>query len=197
MGFTDRFKKNNSSSENEKTTQDNKNNSILENEMSDSNKTGDENKENDLQERINNISKENNELKQKIESLMYIIANKENIIKKMENDIKEQSKISLRKFVKSTGVAIDDLVRILEKTENDALKMVLSKLFKAFEENNITIYKPQVGDEFNPEMHNAVSSIKHNEMKTGQIAQSMSSCYKVFDTTILNAMVIVVDNETE
>jgi len=50
---------------------------------------------------------------------------------------------------------------------------------------------PQIGDEFNPEMHNAVSSISDPKLKNGVIAASMSGSYSVFGTVVLNAMVVV------
>ena len=142
-------------------------------------------------EEIQFLKKENQELKDKIQNCLYALAGKEDDLKKMKNDLENQGKFVLQKFIKSTGPSIDDLMRILNKSEDSALKMVFSKLLKAFEENKVVITMPQVGDEFNPEMHNAVSSVSDPKLKNGVIAASMSGSYSVFGTVVLNAMVVV------
>ena len=159
---------------------------------------GDDKKNNTKQEKISPekeeiqfLKKENQELKDKIQNCLYALAGKEDDLKKMKNDLENQGKFVLQKFIKSTGPSIDDLMRILNKSEDSALKMVFSKLLKAFEENKVVITMPQVGDEFNPEMHNAVSSVSDPKLKNGVIAASMSGSYSVFGTVVLNAMVVV------
>lgn len=143
------------------------------------------------QEQIESLKKENQDLKDKIQNCLYVLAEKENDLKKMKNDLENQGKLVLQKFIRSTGPSIDDLMRILNKSEDNALKMVFSKLLKAFEENKVLISMPQVGEEFNPEMHNAVSSVSDPKLKNGAIAAAMSGSYSVFGTVVLNAMVVV------
>jgi molecular chaperone GrpE len=144
---------------------------------------------------IESLKKENADLKEKIQNCLYTLASKEDDLRKMKNDIENQGKFVLQKFIKSTGPSIDDLMRILNKSDDNALKMVFSKLLKAFEENKIVISMPEVGDKFDPEIHNAISSVSDPKLENGVIAASMSGSYSVYGTSVLNAMVVVNNKE--
>jgi len=87
---------------------------------------------NSEKEEIESLKKENQELKDKIQNCLYVLAEKENDLKKMKNDLENQGKLVLQKFIKSTGPSIDDLMRILNKSEDNALKMVFFKAPQSF-----------------------------------------------------------------
>jgi len=161
-------------------------------------KTNDEGNFNEnLKNEIEQLKKENLELKDKVEKCLYVIAEKDNIIKKTKNDIVNESQLALQKFIKSNGSAIDDLMRILRKSDDNALKMVFNKFIKSFEDNNIIIKFPEKGDTFDPMIHNAVSCIVDSQSKDNTVADAMSAYYIVCDKVILNAMVVVVKNDED
>lgn len=161
-------------------------------------KTNDEGNFNEnLKNEIEQLKKENLELKDKVEKCLYVIAEKDNIIKKTKNDIVNESQLALQKFIKSNGSAIDDLMRILRKSDDNALKMVFNKFIKSFEDNNIIIKFPEKGDAFDPMIHNAVSCIVDSQSKDNTVADAMSAYYIVCDKVILNAMVVVVKNDED
>jgi molecular chaperone GrpE len=139
------------------------------------------------------LKAKNIELEEKIKKCLYALSEKENDLRKIRNDLENQGKITLQRFIRSTGPAIDDLIRILEKSDDNALKMVFAKLIKAFEENKVFISMPKPGDDFDPEIHNAVSSVSNKELKNGTVVASMSASYKVFESPVLSAMVVVND----
>lgn len=146
---------------------------------------------------LEELKAKNLQLEEKIKTCLYALSEKDNDLKKIRNDLENQGKLVLQKFVKSTGPAIDDLIRILEKSDDNALKMVFAKLIKAFEENKVWISMPKAGEDFDPQMHNAVSSISNKALKNGVIAAAMSASYKVFDMTVLSAMVVVNNIDSE
>lgn len=135
------------------------------------------------------------QIKKRNEELMYALASKENDNRRLLNEIENEKRKALQKFTKSISVSFDDLLRILKNNENDAIRMVFNKLMKALEENHLHIITPKKGDVFDPQVHNAISSIQSNEMPNGTIADVLSSCYKVYDQVVNTAMVVVVNNE--
>ncbi len=51
---------------------------------------------------------------------------------------------------------------------------------------------PAVGEEFNPEFHNAVMQVESEEYESGIIAQELQKGYTYRDTVVRHSMVAVV-----
>ncbi len=72
------------------------------------------------------------------------------------------------------------------------LEMIAAQLAKSFEKLNITSFG-KVGETFDPEFHNAISSVDSDELESDTIALVYQKGYKVGDKIIRHAMVQTVN----
>lgn len=72
------------------------------------------------------------------------------------------------------------------------LEMISGQLAKSFEKLNITVFG-EVGEEFNPELHNAISSVDSDELESDTIAMVYQKGYRVGDKIIRHCMVQTVN----
>lgn len=72
------------------------------------------------------------------------------------------------------------------------IELISNQLDKSFEKLKIEQYG-KTGDEFDPNIHNAVSMVDSDELKSNQIAQVFQTGYKIGDKIIRHAMVQVVN----
>ena len=92
----------------------------------------------------------------------------------------------------------DSLDRALQASANapeefkKGLEMMSNQLAKSFEKLNITAFG-EVGEEFNPELHNAISSVDSDELESDTIAVVYQKGYKVGDKIIRHCMVQTVN----
>jgi molecular chaperone GrpE len=97
--------------------------------------------------------------------------------------------------------AVDNLERALAvgadgesaKQIKTGVEMVYKAIKNAFKDNNITEFG-EVGDEFNPELHQAIQIVPIVDEKTQKpdtIAQVLQKGYKISDRTLRTAMVAV------
>ena len=92
----------------------------------------------------------------------------------------------------------DSIDRALQASANapeefrKGLEMISNQLAKSFEKLNITSFG-EVGEEFNPELHNAISSIDSDELESDTIALVYQKGYKVGDKIIRHSMVQTVN----
>lgn len=92
----------------------------------------------------------------------------------------------------------DSVDRALQASENapeefrKGLEMISNQLAKSFEKLNITAFG-EAGEEFNPELHNAISSIDSDELESDTIAMVYQKGYKVGDKIIRHCMVQTVN----
>jgi len=88
----------------------------------------------------------------------------------------------------------DSLDRALEASQNapeefkKGLDMMYSQVQKAFEKLNISSFG-EIGEDFDPELHNAISSVENDELKSDTIAMVYQKGYKVGDKIIRHCMV--------
>lgn len=92
----------------------------------------------------------------------------------------------------------DNIDRALEASKNapeefrKGLEMIASQLAKSFEKLNIESFG-EVGEPFDPEFHNAISSVDNDELESDTIAMVYQKGYKVGDKIIRHAMVQTVN----
>lgn len=97
--------------------------------------------------------------------------------------------------------AIDNLERALQVTADDeaskqlktGVEMVYKSINAALEENNIQAFG-EIGDRFDPNIHQAIQTVEitdDKKQKAETIAQVMQKGYKISDRTIRTAMVAV------
>ena len=94
---------------------------------------------------------------------------------------------------------VSDSVRMALDNLKDAdpeilkgVELISNQLGKSFEKLKIEQYG-EVGDEFDPNLHNAVSMVDRDELESNQIAQVFQTGYKIGDKIIRHAMVQVVN----
>ena len=88
---------------------------------------------------------------------------------------------------------VSDSVRMaLDPEILKGVELISNQLGKSFEKLKIEQYG-EVGDEFDPNLHNAVSMVDSDELESNQIAQVFQTGYKIGDKIIRHAMVQVVN----
>ena len=92
----------------------------------------------------------------------------------------------------------DNIDRAIDASRNapeefrKGLEMIAAQLAKSFEKLNITSFG-EVGETFDPEFHNAISSVDSDELESDTIALVYQKGYKVGDKIIRHAMVQTVN----
>lgn len=70
------------------------------------------------------------------------------------------------------------------------MELVSNQLAKSFEKLKVEAYG-NIGDEFDPNIHNAISKVESDELGENEIAQVFQTGYKIGDKIIRHAMVQV------
>ncbi|HCA05134.1 MAG TPA: nucleotide exchange factor GrpE [Ruminococcaceae bacterium] len=129
---------------------------------------------------------------------MRLAAEYENYRKRTSNE-----KLSIYDDATSKAVTeilpVSDSVRMALENLKDSdpeivkgVELISNQLQKSFDKLKIESYgKP--GDEFDPNLHNAVSMVDSDEYKSNQIANVFQTGYKIGDKIIRHAMVQVVN----
>ncbi len=89
---------------------------------------------------------------------------------------------SLQMAVDSVGDASDEHAK--------GLKMIMAQIQEALKKLNVEEYGER-GDEFDPELHNAVAQVEDEELEENQIAAVFQKGYKIGDKIVRHAMVQV------
>lgn len=73
----------------------------------------------------------------------------------------------------------------------EGMEMIYKQILTEFEKMDVKAI-PAVGEEFNPEFHNAVMQVESEEYETGVIAQELQKGYTYRDGVVRHSMVAVV-----
>jgi molecular chaperone GrpE len=176
----------------------------------------DDNKINDPDESVNteseNIEDSEKELSEieilqkkhdeNYDALLRAIAEIENIKKRSQKEVENAYKYSTESILQEIIPIYDSLSLSCnlsdEKTTKEQLdegnKLLLSMFQKIFEKNNIEEINPQ-GESFNPEFHQAISTIENNNEKNDKITEVVQKGYLLNNRVIKPALVIVIKNK--
>ena len=176
----------------------------------------DDNKINDPDESVNieseNIEDSEKELSEieilqkkhdeNYDALLRATAEIENIKKRSQKEVENAYKYSTESILQEIIPIYDSLSLSCnlsdEKTTKEQLdqgnKLLLSMFQKIFEKNNIEEINPQ-GESFNPEFHQAVSTIENNNEKNDKITEVVQKGYLLNNRVIKPALVIVIKNK--
>lgn len=153
-----------------------------------------------IEEKLASIEEENGQLKDKI---LRLAAESENLRKRYEKQISDSNKYAITSFAKDLMSVMDNLFRALEFPVKELLEnqefnnifkgieMTKDDLVNVFKKYNIERIVPKIGDEFDYNLHQAVSQIQTNEHKPGVIVAVMQAGYMMSDRLLRPAMVIV------
>lgn len=148
----------------------------------------------------------NKELKTKLigveEKLLRALAENDNLRKRHDKEIEDNSKYAIKDFSYSLLSVADNLVRAIESIpknkleDNDILKNLYigieatqKDLLNVLDKHGIKKFD-SMDKKFDPELHQAVSK-KHSEKAEGIIIEEMQGGYKIGERLLRAAMVVV------
>tara|TARA_Y100000992_G_C21025058_1_gene377614 strand:+ start:12 stop:554 length:543 start_codon:yes stop_codon:yes gene_type:complete len=136
------------------------------------------------------------------DSLLRAKAEVENIKKRSQKEIENAYKYSTESILQEIIPIYDSLSLSCSLTDKkmskdqleEGNKLLLSMFQQLFEKNNIKEINPKA-ESFNPEFHQAVSTIKDSKQKNDTISEVVQKGYLLNDRVIKPALVIVVKNK--
>lgn len=135
------------------------------------------------------------ELEETVDRLKRIMAEFENYKKRSSKEREMLYNTILSDIISSFLPVIDNLEKAVEaKTEDESYKEGIELVLKQFSDVltkfNVEVIKT-VGETFDPEVHEAVSSIQDETKKEKEVVQEFRKGYKIGTKVIRHAMVVV------
>ena len=150
----------------------------------------------------------NDELKTKLkdleDKLLRSLADNDNLRKRHDKEIEDNSKYAIKNLSYSLLNVADNLQRAIESISGSdstgiddnvfknlviGIKAVEKELIDSLEKHGVTKFE-SINQKFNPEIHQAVSKI-HNEKPEGLIVEEMQKGFKIGERLLRPAMVVV------
>ena len=143
-------------------------------------------------------------LKDTEDKLLRSLAENDNLRKRHDKEIEDNSKYAIKNLSYSLLNVADNLQRALESIPNSeasglddnviknlviGIKAVEKELIDSLEKHGVTKFD-SINQKFNPEIHQAVSKV-HNEKGEGTIVEEMQKGFKIGDRLLRPAMVVV------
>ena len=146
------------------------------------------------------------ELKTKLkdveDKLLRSLAENDNLRKRHDKEIEDNSKYAIKDLSYSLLNVADNLQRAIESISDSTgiddnvfknlvigIKAVEKELIDSLEKHGVTKFE-SINQKFNPEIHQAVSKI-HNEKPEGLIVEEMQKGFKIGERLLRPAMVVV------
>ncbi len=154
--------------------------------------------EKESDESASKIEELENRIKDEKEKLLRTAAEYANFRSRTEREKAGIYANAVSDTVKELLPIADSVDRALAASENapeefkKGLEMISNQLSKSFEKLNISSFG-EVGEEFDPELHNAISSVDSDELESDTIAMVYQKGYKVGDKIIRHCMVQTVN----
>ena len=143
-------------------------------------------------------------LKDTEDKLLRSLAENDNLRKRHDKEIEDNSKYAIKNLSLSLLNVADNLQRALESIPNSeasglddnviknlviGIKAVEKELIDSLEKHGVKRFD-SINQKFNPEIHQAVSKV-HNEKADGTIVEEMQKGFKIGDRLLRPAMVVV------
>ena len=143
-------------------------------------------------------------LKDTEDKLLRSLAENDNLRKRHDKEIEDNSKYAIKNLSYSLLNVADNLQRALESIPNMeasglddniiknlivGIKAVEKELIDSLEKHGVTKFD-SIDQKFNPEIHQAVSKV-HNEKQAGVIVEEMQKGFKIGERLLRPAMVVV------
>ena len=143
-------------------------------------------------------------LKDAEDKLLRSLAENDNLRKRHDKEIEDNSKYAIKNLSYSLLNVADNLQRALESIPNSeasglddnviknlviGIKAVEKELIDSLEKHGVKRFD-SINQKFNPEIHQAVSKV-HNEKVDGTIVEEMQKGFKIGDRLLRPAMVVV------
>lgn len=154
----------------------------------------------DLQLKINELNSKleasNLKISEQNDKILRTLAELENFRKRANEDISKARKFGIESFAKSLLPIKDSIEAALSNCNNDipivkeGLEVTLKQITSSFERNFLKEIIANVGDKFDPHIHQAMSSIP-SEQPNNSIVELLQKGYMIHDRIIRPALVIV------
>ena len=143
-------------------------------------------------------------LKDVEDKLLRSLADNDNLRKRHDKEIEDNSKYAIKNLSYSLLNVADNLERALKSIPNNdtegldnnviknlviGIKAVEKELIDSLEKHGVSKFE-SVNQKFNPELHQAVSKV-HNEKPEGLIVEEMQKGFKIGERLLRPAMVVV------
>lgn len=123
----------------------------------------------------------------------------DNFRKRSEKEKSAMYEVGAKSVIEKILPVVDNFERGLQTIpEGDAgtpfaegMQMIYKQLMTSLEEIGVTPIEA-VGEEFNPDIHNAVMQMESDEFESGVVAQELQKGYKYRDSVVRHSMVGVV-----
>ncbi|QOP46173.1 nucleotide exchange factor GrpE [Sulfurimonas paralvinellae] len=125
----------------------------------------------------------------------------DNIKKRLEREKYTAVEYANEKFAKDMIPVVDSLQMALKSADTDAapeelieklkegVELTLKQFMTALEKHGVTMVSHE--EPFDPNIHNAVQSVDHPEIESGQIVETFQTGYKYKERPLREAMVVV------
>ncbi|WP_457744355.1 nucleotide exchange factor GrpE [Sulfurimonas sp.] len=143
----------------------------------------------------------NNELTELKDKYARVHADFDNIKKRLEREKYTAVEYANEKFAKDMIPVVDSLEMALQSADSDTnpdelieklkegIELTLKQFTTALEKHGVTMVSHE--EPFDPNIHNAVQSVDHDEIESGQIVQTFQRGYKYKERPLREAMVVV------
>ena len=123
----------------------------------------------------------------------------DNFRKRSEKEKSAMYEVGAKSVIEKILPVVDNFERGLQSMpEEDAgtpfaegMQMIYKQLMTSLEQIGVTPIEA-VGEEFNPDIHNAVMQVESDEFESGVVAQELQKGYKYRDSVVRHSMVGVV-----
>ena len=126
---------------------------------------------------------------------MRALADAENLRKRSERDRREAEQYGGSKLARDMMPVYDNLKRALDAAGDEAdgviegIQLTLKELSNVCEKHGITILSPEMGEKFDPQMHQAMFEAPVPGTKAGDIIQVMAEGFMLHDRLLRPAQV--------
>lgn len=130
------------------------------------------------------------------DELLRARAEVENVRRRAQEDVAKARKFGTESFAESLVPVRDSLEAALAATDQtpeswrEGVEVTLRQLTAAFERNLLKEVAPEPGEKFDPNVHQAISSVP-SEFAEGCVAQRLQKGYTIADRVLRPALVMV------
>ncbi|HLR12310.1 MAG TPA: nucleotide exchange factor GrpE [Burkholderiaceae bacterium] len=130
------------------------------------------------------------------DELLRARAEVENVRRRAQEDVSKARKFSIEGFAESLVPVIDSLEAAMLQPDQDAsawqegVDATHRQLLSAFERHALQAVAPEVGDRFDPHLHQAISTIPSDQPE-GVVVQRLQKGYTIADRVLRPALVMV------
>jgi molecular chaperone GrpE len=156
----------------------------------------------DSEEELSEIEILQKKYDENYDALLRATAEIENIKKRSQKEVENAYKYSTESILQEIIPIYDSLSlscslsdkKITKEQLDEGNKLLLSMFQKIFEKNNIEEINP-LGESFNPQFHQAISTIENKNEEDDKITEVVQKGYLLSNRVIKPALVIVIKNK--